>query len=151
MRTAKDIMTTNVITIRPEADIVEAARLLLEKDINGLPVLDALGNLVGILCQSDLVRLQKNLPIPSLFTLLDGFLPLSSTALLETEVKRIAASKVTEAMTTKVMTITPDTTLDKIAALVVDKKFHTLPVLDDGRLVGIVGKRDIIKTLIPLN
>lgn len=151
MRTAKDIMTTAVITIRPETDITAAARLLLEKDINGLPVVDTLDNLVGIICQSDLVRMQKNLPIPSLFTLLDGFFPLSSTALMETEVKRIAASKVSAAMTTKVMTITPDTGLDKIASLVVDKKFHTLPVLEDGRLVGIVGKRDIIKTLIPLS
>lgn len=148
MRTAKDIMTASVITIRPEADVTEAARLLLDKQINGLPVVDALGNLVGILCQSDLVRMQKSLPIPSLFTLWDGFVPLSSAALLETEVKRIAASKVSEAMTTKVVTIPPDMGLDEIAALMVDKKFHTLPVVDNGYLVGIVGKKDIIKTLV---
>ncbi len=149
MRTAKDIMTTSVITIRPEADVTEAARLLLDKQINGLPVVDALDNLIGILCQSDLVRMQKSLPIPSLFTLWDGFVPLSSAALLETEVKRIAASKVSEAMTPKVVTISPDMGLDEIAALMVDKKFHTLPVVEHGRLVGIVGKKDIIRTLIP--
>ncbi len=149
MRTAKDIMTTSVITIRPEADVTEAARLLLDKQINGLPVVDALDNLIGILCQSDLVRMQKSLPIPSLFTLWDGFVPLSSAALLETEVKRIAASKVSEAMTPKVVTIPPDMGLDEIAALMVDKKFHTLPVVEKGRLIGIVGKKDIIKTLVP--
>ena len=149
MRTAQDIMTRSVLTISPDADITEAAKVLLDKQINGLPVIDASGNLVGIICQSDLVRMQKSLPIPSLFTLLDGFVPLSSTALLEAEVRRIAASKVSDAMTSKVVTIPGDMGLDEIAALMVDKKFHTLPVVEKGRLVGVVGKKDIIKTLIP--
>lgn len=142
-------MTTAVITIGPEADITEAVKLLLEKGVNGLPVIDEAGRLVGILCQSDLVRMQKSLPIPSLFTLLDGFVPLSSSALLEAEVKRIAASKVADAMSTKVVTIAPDMTIDEIAALMVDKKFHTLPVTDKGLLVGVVGMKDVIQTLIP--
>lgn len=142
-------MTTEVITISPEADITEAVKILLDKGVNGLPVVDESGHLVGILCQSDLVRMQKSLPIPSLFTLLDGFVPLSSSALLEAEVKRIAASKVSDAMSTKVVTIAPDMTIDEIAALMVDKKFHTLPVADNGKLLGIVGKKDVLKTLIP--
>jgi CBS domain-containing protein len=142
-------MTSEVITISPEADITEAVKILLDKGINGLPVVDGEGRLVGILCQSDLVRMQKSLPIPSLFTLLDGFVPLSSSALLEAEVKRIAASKVSDAMSTKVVTVAPDKTIDEIAALMVDKKFHTLPVMQDGKLLGIVGKKDVLKTLIP--
>ena len=149
MRTAQDIMTTAVVTIGPEADITEAARTLLDKGVNGLPVVDADKRLVGILCQSDLVRMQKSLPIPSLFTLLDGFVPLSSTALLEAEVKRIAASKVSDAMSTKVVSVSPSSTIDEIATLMVDRKFHTLPVTDKGKLLGIVGKKDVIKTLIP--
>lgn len=149
MRTAEDIMTSPAITIGPDADITEAAKILLDRDINGLPVVDDSGRVVGIICQSDLVRMQKSLPIPSLFTLLDGFVPLSTTALLETEVKRIAASKVADAMTRKVESISPDTGVDVIATLMVDKQFHTLPVVDQGRLVGVVGKRDILRTLLP--
>lgn len=149
MRTAKDIMTTPAITISPETDITEAAKILLDKDINGLPVVDDSGRLVGIICQSDLVRMQKSLPIPSLFTLLDGFVPLSSAAQMEAEVKRIAASRVADAMTTKVVSIAPDTGVDDIAALIVDKKFHTLPVLDQGKLLGVVGKSDVLRTLLP--
>ncbi len=148
MRTAQDIMTQEVITISPEADVTEAVKTLLEKGINGLPVVDDQGRVIGIICQSDLVRMQKSLPLPSLFTLFDGFLPLSSSALLETEIKRIAASKVGDAMTAKVVTIPPDMTIDQIAALMVDKKFHTLPVTDNGRLVGVVGKKDVIKTIV---
>jgi CBS domain-containing protein len=142
-------MTTAVVTIGPDADITEAAKLLLDKGVNGLPVTDPEGRLVGILCQSDLVRMQKSLPIPSLFTLLDGFVPLSSTALLEAEVKRIAASKVADAMSAKVVTVAPETTIDEIATLMVDRKFHTLPVTRDGMLVGVVGMQDIIRTLMP--
>jgi CBS domain-containing protein len=141
-------MTQEVITISPEADVTEAVKTLLEKGINGLPVVDDQGRVIGIICQSDLVRMQKSLPLPSLFTLFDGFLPLSSSALLETEIKRIAASKVGDAMTAKVVTIPPDMTIDQIAALMVDKKFHTLPVTDNGRLVGVVGKKDVIKTIV---
>jgi CBS domain-containing protein len=142
-------MTTEIITISPEADISEAVKILLDKGVNGLPVVDSTGQLVGILCQSDLVRMQKSLPIPSLFTLLDGFVPMSSSALLEAEVRRIAASKVSDAMSAKVVTIGPDMTIDEIAALMVDKKFHTLPVTNKGQLLGVVGKKDVIKTLIP--
>ena len=70
-------------------------------------------------------------------------------ALLEAEVKRIAASKVSEAMSTKVVTVSPETTIDEIATLMVDRKFHTLPVTRDGLLVGVVGMQDIIRTLMP--
>ena len=149
MRTAQDIMTTPALTISPEADVTEAVKILLEKDINGLPVMDDSGQLVGIICRSDMIRMQKSLPVPSLFTLLDGFVPLSSAAQMEAEVKRIAASKVSDAMTAKVVSIAPDTGVDDIAALIVDKKFHTLPVMDQGRLLGVVGKSDVLRTLLP--
>ena len=148
MKTASDIMSTTVVTLSPDTDITTAARVLLEKDINGAPVVDDQGRLVGLLCQSDLVRLQKKLPIPSLFTMLDGFLPLGSLSQYEQEIRRIAAATVADAMTTQVTTIRPDTPLETIASLMVDKKYHTLPVVQNGQLVGIVGKKDVIQTLL---
>jgi CBS domain-containing protein len=149
MTTAKEIMTTEVIFVSPETDIAQAAGILLENRINGLPVVDSDGRLVGILCQSDLIAQQKSLPIPTLFTLLDGYIPLTSTKRLEQEVQKIAAIKVGDAMTHKPVTVKPDTRIEAIAALMVDKSFHTIPVLDESnRLVGIIGKEDILKTLI---
>ena len=74
----KDIMTSDVISVSPETEIVSAARIMIEKRINGLPVVDGKGKVVGILCQSDLVAQQKSVPIPSLFSLMDGFMPLTS-------------------------------------------------------------------------
>lgn len=147
MTKARDIMTTEVITLTPDTDIIQAARILLDNGINGAPVLDGEGRLTGLLCQSDLVVQQKRLPLPSVFTLLDMIIPLSSTRQLEKEVSKIAALTVAQAMTKKPVTVTPDTDLETIAALMVDNNFHTLPVLENNRLVGVIGKEDVLKTL----
>jgi CBS domain-containing protein len=148
MLKAKDIMTKKPITVSPKMEIVRAAKLLLEKGINGVPVVEA-GELVGILCQSDLVAQQKKLPIPSIFTLLDGFIPLKSGKYFEKALHKIAGTTVGDAMTQDPITVHPDTSIEEIASLMVDKSFHTIPVVDKGELVGIVGKVDILRTLMP--
>lgn len=148
MLKAKDIMSTELITVSPQTDIVEAARILLEKGINGVPVVEG-EKLVGILCQSDLVAQQKAIQLPSVFTLLDGFVPLGSTSKLEKAIQRMAAAKVSEAMTPNPVSAHPETTLEELATLMVDKKYHTIPVVDQGKLVGVVGKEDILRTLLP--
>ena len=148
MITAKDIMTTDVITISPETEIAQAAQLLLTNRINGVPVVNEAGELVGILCQSDLIIQQKNIPIPSLFTLLDGFIPLTPSKKIEKEVEKIAATTVEDAMTANPVTVNPDTGIEEVAAFMVEKNYHTLPVVDEGKLVGIVGKEDVLRTLI---
>jgi len=148
MRSAKDIMTPNPITVTPETDIIDAARLLLEKGFNGLPVIDEEGMLVGILCQSDLISQQKKLKLPSLFTLLDGFIPLASTSAIEREIEKMTAATVAKAMTLSPIAVSPSTSLEDIATLMVDRKLHSLPVVEAGKLVGIVGKEDVLRTLV---
>ena len=145
---ARDIMTTDLITLTPDMDFASAARILLDHHINGAPVVDDDGGLVGILCQSDLVAQQKRLPVPTLITLLDSFVSLSSAKELERQARKIAAMTVGEAMTRKPVTVRPDTSIEAIAGLMVDSNLHTLPVVDGGRLVGIIGKEDVLRTLI---
>ena len=145
---AKDIMTKKIITVSPETEITQAANLLLEKRINGVPVVNTAGELVGILCQSDLIAQQKSIPIPSLFTLLDGYISLKTSKRMDKEVEKIAATKVAEAMTPNPVTVDPETDIEKIASLMVEKNYHTLPVIDAGNLVGILGKEDVLRTLI---
>jgi CBS domain-containing protein len=147
MLKVKDIMTEDLITFLPDTEIAHATKLLLEKGINGVPVVDEMGSLVGILCQSDLIAQQKKLPIPSFFTFLDGFIPLTSIKQLEREAQKIAATTVAHAMTPNPVTVRPETSVEEVAALMVGKNFHTLPVVDEGKLVGIVGKKDVLKTL----
>jgi len=148
MLKAKDIMTREIVTVTPETEIVEAAGILLKNRVNGLPVVDDTGKLVGILCQSDLIVQQKRIPVPSLFTLLESYVPLSSVKRIDKEVAKIAAITVKQAMTADPVTVSPETEMEDIAALMVDRKYHTLPVVDGGRLVGIIGKEDVLKTLL---
>ena len=147
MLKAKDIMTKEVITVQPETEVVHAAKMLLEHHINGLPVVDKEGHLKGILCQTDLVVQQRKIPLPSFFIILDSFVPLTSPKNIEKELRKMSAITVKEAMTPDPITVDPETSLEDIATLMVKHKIHTLPVLDQGRIVGIIGKEDILRTL----
>lgn len=148
MAVVKDIMTKDIITLMPDLEIAQAAKVLLDNRINGAPVVDESGELIGILCQSDLISQQKKLPIPSLFTLLDGFIPLRSMKNVEKEIQKIAATSVAEAMTPNPVTVDTETAIEEVATIMVEKNYHTLPVIKEGKLVGIVGKQDVLNTLI---
>lgn len=149
MLKVKEIMTTDVISVTPQTEIVHAAKILLRERINGVPVVDEEGALVGILCESDLIMQQKKFPVPSFFTLLDGVVPMTSMKRFEAEVQKMSAVIVADAMTPNPLTVTPETTVEEVATIMVGKKYNTLPVVEDGKLVGIVGKNDILKTLLP--
>ncbi len=146
---ARDIMTTNVVTVSPETKIDEAGKLLLAHHFNGLPVIDQEGNLVGILCQEDLIVQQRKFPLPSIFTFPYGIVPLSSPSHMDEEVQKMVALTVGEAMTPDPITVGPETSLEDIATLMVEKNIHSLPVVENEKLVGIIGKEDILRTLIP--
>ena len=147
MLKVKDIMTKEIISVPPAMEIVQAAKILLDKSINGVPVVDG-GKLAGILCQSDLIAQQEKLPIPSVFTLLDGIISLGSTKHFEKVLRKIAATTVADAMTPDPVTVRPETGIDEVATLMLEKNFHTIPVVEEGRLVGIIGKEDILRAIV---
>ncbi len=149
MAKAKDIMETNIITIHPDTEIPKAVKTLLNNHINGVPVVDGNEELVGILCQSDLIFQQKDIPIPPIFTILDSIIPLSSSQKLEDSLNKIAAITVEQAMVKDPVTVGIDTPVSEIATLMVEKHFHTIPVVEGKKVVGIIGKEDILKTLMP--
>ena len=147
MLTARDIMTANPVTIRPETSVTEAVKILLEKRFNGLPVVDENGALLGVLCQSDLVAQQKTPETPSVFALLDGFLSFGLKQ-AEKDLQKITALTAREAMTRSPVTVSPDTPLEQLASMMVKAKYYSLPVLEDGKVVGIIGKEDILRTVV---
>lgn len=148
MLTARDIMTPHPLSVTVGTRVTEAARLMLEHHFNGLPVVERDGTLRGVLSQSDLVMQHKKLSLPSYFVLLDAIIPLGSPKKFEDEIKRMSAVTVEDAMSGEPRTVAPDTPLEDIASLMVDDKFYTLPVVDDGKLVGVVGKEDVLRTLL---
>ena len=148
MLTARDIMTVNPVSVKMGTKVTDAAQIMLDRHFNGLPVVEEDGTLRGILAQSDLVVQHKKFRLPSFFVLLDGIIPLSSPKKFEEEVKRMTAVNVEDAMTDEPRTVTPDTSLEDIASLMAEEKFYTLPVVEDGKLVGVVGKEDVLRTLV---
>ena len=130
MINARDIMEKNIISLSPDTEISKAVEILLKNHINGVPVVDTDGELVGILCQSDLIYQQKDIPIPPIFAILDSIFPLSSSKKIDEQFQKLAATKVEQAMVKNVMTVAPDTPVTEIASLMVEKHFHTLPVVE---------------------
>lgn len=147
MKTASDIMTRNPITVSPETTITDAVKILLERRFNGLPVVKD-GKLVGIICQSDLVAQQQKFDVPSMFTIFDGYLSLAGWNKAEQEFRKMNALIVEQAMTRDPVTTKPSALLEDIASLMVKAKYYSLPVVENGELVGIIGKEDILRTLV---
>jgi CBS domain-containing protein len=149
MQKARDIMTKDVITVSPATTVSELARLLAANNIGGAPVLDSSGTLLGVVTENDLIDQKKKIHIPTVVTILDSVFYLENPDKMEKEMKKIAGSTVGDIYTKKPRTVDEETLIDEIATLMAEKNIHTLPVMRDDKLVGVIGKKDIIKTLIP--
>ncbi|WP_112662758.1 CBS domain-containing protein [Microvirga flavescens] len=139
-----DIMALEVVSVRPETPLAEAADLMLRKRISGLPVIDAEGKLAGILTEGDLLRR------PELGT--DRKRPrwlefLLSPGKLADEYVRTHGRKVSDVMTRDVITVHKDTPLDKAISLMTERRVKRLPVLQEGMIVGIVSRADVMRAL----
>ena len=147
MLTAKDIMTKDVVTVTPDTSIEALAALLVDNRISGAPVVDANGSIYGIVTENDLISRNKRLHIPTVVSFLDAAIYLESSKKFSDEVKRLTATKVGDICAKKVVTITEEATLTDIATLMDEKKVHILPVVKAGKVVGIVGKRDVVRAV----
>ncbi len=145
MLKAKDIMSTTVITVTPDTSVEELGRLFIERGVSGVPVVDEKQALVGIVTENDLIRQNERFHIPTLLRIFDAIIPLQGSAAIEAEIRRMSASKVSEICTKKVITVDPETSLQDIATIMSEKGVHLLPVVSSGRLVGIIGKMDVIR------
>jgi CBS domain-containing protein len=145
MLTAKDIMTREVITVGPRTTVEELARLLMEHHISGAPVVDDAGGLVGIVTENDLINREKRLHIPTVVQIFDAFIYLESSKKFEEDLKKMVGAKVGDICNPDVVTVEEDTTLTDIATIMTDKDVDLLPVMSEGKLVGIVGKEDVLK------
>lgn len=146
--TAADIMSTDLIKVSPETGIRELAEILAINKISGVPVLDDKGALVGVVSQSDLVAQNKKLHIPTAITVFDWVIYLEGTERLKTEMEKIAGTAVADIMTRDVIAAAPETTLEDLATIMTEKNVHTIPVVQRGRVVGVVGKLDIVRSVL---
>jgi CBS domain-containing protein len=143
---AADVMTRQVVTVRPNATIEEAARLMLKHRISGLPVTDE-GAVLGILTEGDLLRRAETGTGKHHTRWIALFL---GPGRLAQEYVRAHARRVSEVMTDRVFSGTPETPLSEIVALMEAKHVKRLPVVEEGRLVGILSRADIMAALVDL-
>lgn len=147
MLKAKDIMSSSVITVKLDTSIAEVAEIFHDKGIGGAPVVDDDGKLVGIITESDLIDQNKKLHIPTVVAIFDAVVYLESLRKFEEELRKMTGNKVKDLCSTDVVTVDVDTPINEIASIMADSHFHTIPVLENSQLVGVVGKDDIVKTM----
>jgi CBS domain-containing protein len=144
MLNVRDVMTRSVVSVSPETPLKDAARLLVEQRISGLPVVDR-GRVVGVLSEADfLVKAQGVDAIPHrpLARILGE--SRDSTA----QQTKLAAVTAGGAMTSPAVTISPDRRIADAAALMTARHINRLPVVEDGRLVGIVTRADLLRAYV---
>jgi len=138
----RDVMTVDVVTVQPGMSLKEAARILVERRISGLPVVDASGVLVGMLSEGDIVLRERGQTEPMLGGPLGWLINPHQVA----EAQKLGARLVGEAMTSPAITIGPARPLTAAASLMVDRGVNRLPVIDhEGLLIGIVTRNDLVR------
>jgi len=147
MRKAKDIMTRDVHSVTLETDVDELARRFVEPGVSSMPVVDAQGRLQGIVTETDLVEQDKPLHIPTMISLFDWVIYLESSKKFQEQVDRITARKVGEICSRDVVSCGPETSVSEIADMMVENKAHLIPVVEKGRVVGVVARLDIIRSM----
>ena len=146
MQKAEDIMTKDVITVKPETTVEELARLLIEHKISGAPVVDEENRLIGVVTENDLIKKNARLHIPTIIRLFDAYFLLNSKK-VEDEIKKMVAGTVDEICNKDIVSLTEETTIEDIATIMSEKNIHLLPVLRDDMVVGIIGKADIVRSM----
>ena len=146
---ANDVMVTNVITVSPDASIEDVAHLLLAHRISAVPVVGQRGELVGIISEGDLIR-RAELGTERQRSWWLEMLAGRGKEALAAEYVKSHASKVADLMTREVITATPDAPLRDIAALLEKNRIKRVPIVADGRLVGIVSRANLVQALATL-
>jgi CBS domain-containing protein len=144
-----NIMTTEVVSVSRSTEVADVARLLVQHAISGVPVVQD-GRVVGMITERDIIAQEIELDPPAYGTFLDAIfrLPWDKS---DEELRRILATRAEQLMSDDVVTVLPTATVRDASSLMYKRRLNPLPVVDEqGRLVGIVSRSDIVKLLTEL-
>lgn len=141
---AKDVMVTDVVTVGPDLSVRAAASTLVQNRISAVPVVDSGGQLIGILSEGDLIRRAEAHTDRRRSGWLEVF---TSADTLAAEFVKAHARKVSDVMTRYVITAKPETSLREIANLLEKHRVKRLPIVENGRIVGIVSRADLLRAV----
>jgi len=148
----EEIMTREVVSVRPDTPVGTVARLMCEKEISGVPVVDAAGDVVGIVTEADIIARHARPHFPAYLQFLDNIIYLESSRRYRESIRHILATTAGELMTTPARMVRPEMEVQDLAALMVDEHLNPVPVVDDQeRLVGIVSRADLVRVVEQVN
>jgi CBS domain-containing protein len=143
-------MSTDPVTVTADTGVEDLVRLLGENDLPGVPVVDGNAHVVGMVTESDLVMRDEDgedLPIRHYIEIMGGLIPIESLHHFEERVKKAAAATVSDMMTSPAVAVEADDPIRKAARLIADSGHNRLPVEEDGHLVGIVTRADVLRAI----
>ena len=145
----REIMERDPVTVTPDADMETVVRTLRQHDLPGVPVVDGEGRCVGVVTEADLVLPdeQGDLHLPHYIDLFGGFVFLEPLSHFEGRLRKAFASKAADMMTTDPVTVTPDTSVQEAGRVIHESGHNRLPVVENGRLVGLVTRVDLLGAL----
>lgn len=136
------------LVVYPDYPVRELVELLLREHAEGACVVEE-DRLVGVVTAMDLVFQEKRVHLPSLLAVMDFVIPLEPPAKLRHELDKIAASSVRDLMSVHPLSVGPDTPIAEVASLMVDKHLTVVPVVEEGRLIGMIGKPSLLRAVFP--
>jgi CBS domain-containing protein len=143
----REIMTADVITLRPGDKVEDAMRLMVDHNVDAAPVVDEHGQLVGMLSNSDLIVQESELHFPTVLSFLSATIEIGHKH-FEDDLRKALGSKVSDVMSSKSVTISPDDTIERAATLMHEKDVSRVPVVSDGKLAGIVSRNDVLRAIL---
>jgi CBS domain-containing protein len=143
---ANEIMSSEVVTVSPDTSIKELARIFRETGISGAPVVEE-GEVIGIVTEVDLIARHARPDMPVYLPLLGARIPLTGNREYREALRRIMALTARDVMTEPVIAVPPDADVEEVATLMVENRINPIPVLDGGRLMGIIGHSDLVQHL----
>jgi CBS domain-containing protein len=149
MTTVREIMETDVPTVRPDDTIESVLRTLRDHELPGIPVVNEGRRCVGIITEADLIMAgeEEDLHLPHYFELFGGIVFLESTKKFEERLRKATGSLARDLMTEDPITISPDASVEEAARVIARRKHNRLPVVEHGRLVGVVTRVDVLDAL----
>ncbi len=144
MKQAREIMSSPVVTIRETATVGQAARLMLDKGVSALPVVDAKGKMTGIITHTDFGLNERHLPLTEepLYTLLGAW---ATPGNMEEVAGRIRSRQVGDAMSKPVVTVQEEAPVGEVAALMMRHQVRRVAVMHGEKLTGIIARHDFLK------